>query len=59
METTEKSNLTGKTNIEKKKKSLCYYDGKIYFTKEAERNVFFFLTILMLTLGVMSFAGLF
>ena len=46
-------------NIEEKKKNICYKDGRIYFTKAAERKVFFFLTIFMLTLGVMSFAGFF
>ena len=46
-------------SIKEKRKSICYHDGKIYFTKAAERRVFFFLTIFMLTLGVLSFAGLF
>ncbi|MCK5097035.1 MAG: hypothetical protein KAR45_02990 [Desulfobacteraceae bacterium] len=50
---------TDGTSIKEKKKSVCYHEGRIYFTKEAERKIFFFLTIFMLTLGVMSFAGLF
>ena len=46
-------------HTEEKKKTVCYHEGRIYFTKAAERKVFFFLTIFMLTLGIMSFAGLF
>lgn len=34
------------------KKSLCYKDGRFYFTKEAERTFYFILTLLMLVTGV-------
>jgi len=38
---------------------IQYRDGKIYFSKEAERKFYFFLTILMLLLGLLAKAGLF
>jgi hypothetical protein len=35
-----------------------YRNGKIYFSKEAERRFYFILTILMLILGLLAKAGL-
>ena len=32
-------------------------DGKLYFTREAERRIFFVLTLLMLAAGVMIRVG--
>lgn len=34
-------------------------DGKIYFTKETERRVFFVMTLIMLIFGIMYRIGLF
>jgi len=34
------------------KKSLCYKDGRLYFTKEVERTFYFILTLSMLIGGV-------
>jgi hypothetical protein len=33
-------------------------DGKLYFTREAERRIFFVLTLLMLAAGVMIRMGM-
>lgn len=37
----------------RKWKSVKFEDGKIYFTRTAERRVFFVLTLLMLAAGFM------
>ncbi len=41
------------------KKSICYKDGRFYFTKQAERSFFFVLTIIMLVVGVFYKIGIF
>lgn len=35
-----------------RKKSVMVKHGKLFFTKEAERRVFFFMTLIMLASGV-------
>lgn len=35
-----------------KKKTLCYKDGRFYFTAEAERTFYFVLTLSMLIAGI-------
>lgn len=40
-------------------KQIYFNGSKIYFTKEIERKCFFFLTVAMLLLGILSGAGLF
>lgn len=39
-------------------KSICYQDGRFYFTKQAERSFFFILTIIMLIAGVLYKTGI-
>ena len=41
------------------KKTLVHRDGKTYYSKEAERKFFFFVTILMLLAGIFAKTGLF
>jgi hypothetical protein len=41
------------------KKILLHEGGKIYFSKETERKLFFILTIVMLIAGICSKIGLF
>jgi len=48
-----------KKEISKKKKLLIHENGKIYFSKEAERKFYFALTIAMLLSGIFVKAGLF
>jgi hypothetical protein len=38
-----------------KKKSFIFKDGRLYFNKETERTIFFFLTIIMLIFGAISY----
>ena len=45
-------------NSESNKKSICYRDGRFYFTKQAERSFFFVLTIIMLVAGVLYKTGI-
>lgn len=40
------------------KKSLCYKDGRFYFTKEAERSFYFVLTLIMLVAGILYKTGI-
>ena len=40
------------------KKSICYRDGRFYFTKQTERSFFFVLTIIMLIAGVLYKTGI-
>ena len=35
-----------------RKKSAMFKDGKLFFTKELERRIFFFMTLFMLASGV-------
>ena len=44
--------------MEENKKNIRYEKGRIYMTREAERKLFFFLTVIMLAAGVMFKAGL-
>lgn len=46
-------------NRTEQKKILLHDKGKIYFSKETERKIFFFLTLIMLLTGVLVKAGLF
>lgn len=39
-------------------KSLCYKDGRFYFTKEAERSFYFILTLIMLVAGILYKSGI-
>lgn len=42
----------------KKQKKLVYYkDGKLWFTKDAEKKIFFFMTIIMLVAGIYYFVA--
>lgn len=41
------------------RKTLYYENGRLYFTKTAERRVFFLLTFIMLLIGVLYKSGLF
>lgn len=42
-----------------KPKAIVYENGRIYFTKEMERRAYFFMTIFMMVLGIIThFAGL-
>lgn len=45
--------------VENKKKSICYRNGRFYFTKQAERSFFFVLTIIMLVAGIFYKTGIF
>jgi len=40
------------------KKSVCYRDGRFYFTKEAERSFYFILTLIMLVAGIFYKSGI-
>lgn len=40
-----------------KRKWLIHIDGKLYFSKKAERTLFFILTMIMLILGLWVKAG--
>ncbi len=40
-------------------RDLYFKNGRMYFTKDLERKIFFFLTIVMLGLGVIYKADLF
>ncbi len=42
----------------KHRKVLFRYNGKIYFSKNAERKFFFAMTVIMLLLGVLAKLGL-
>ncbi len=42
-----------------KKSHFIYKDGKLHFSKELERKVFFFMTIIMLLAGLFVKAGVF
>ena len=44
---------------ESNKKSFCYKNGRLYFTKKAERSFFFILTIIMLFIGIFYKTGVF
>ncbi len=46
---------TDHNTISEGKKEICFHEGRIYFTKHLERKLFFFLTILMLILGIVSY----
>lgn len=46
-------------NKTEQKKILRHEKGKIYFSKETERKIFFFLTLLMLLCGILAKTGLF
>ena len=39
-------------------KTIRYEKGRIYFSRQAERKMFFFLTLVMLAAGLMFKAGL-
>ena len=41
------------------KKMIQYKSGKIYFSRQTERALYFILTILMLLLGLFAKVGLF
>jgi len=41
------------------KKILHYESGKIYFSRESERKLFFVLTMIMLAAGILTRMGLF
>ena len=43
---------------ESNKNSICYKDGRFYFTKQTERKVFFILTIIMLVAGILYKTGI-
>ncbi len=45
--------------MDEQKKTLRYGNGKIYFTRETEKKIYFALTIIMLVLGILAKAGLF
>jgi hypothetical protein len=46
-------------NTCEKEKALLHKNGKIYFSKKAERKFFFVLTLIMLLWGVFTKLGLF
>ncbi len=50
---------TNHNTISEKKRGICFHEGKLYFTKQVERKIFFFLTIVMLILGIASYTGIF
>ena len=39
-------------------KAVCYKNGKIYYSKDAEKKLFFILTIMMLLAGILVKAGI-
>ena len=39
------------TGFSRDKKRLYFQDGRMYFSKDMERNIFFLLTVIMLLLG--------
>ncbi len=44
---------------QEKAKAITYENGRFYFTKELERRAYFFMTIFMMVLGIIThFAGL-
>ncbi|MDY6878796.1 MAG: hypothetical protein V2J25_14050 [Desulfatiglans sp.] len=45
--------------MEKQKKTWIREEGKIYFTRETEKRIFFGLTLIMLLLGILAKIGLF
>ena len=51
--------MMGLEENDRPNKMIQYKNGKIYFSKETERAVYFILTILMLLLGLLAKAGLF
>jgi hypothetical protein len=44
--------------MKENEKWIRYEKGKVYFTRELERKIFFFLTLIMLSAGVMFKIGL-
>ena len=44
---------------EGKRKRFYYQDGKLYFSKKAERSFYFALTMLVLIVGVLTKCGIF
>ncbi len=40
------------------KKRLRYKDGRLYFTKDAERSFYFVLTLIMLVAGILYKIGI-
>jgi len=40
-----------------RKKWICYENGRLYFTKDLERTVFFVLTVCILAYGVLVKIG--
>ncbi|BBO80395.1 hypothetical protein [Desulfosarcina ovata] len=36
---------------------LCYQDGRVWFTREAERRFYFILTLIMLVTGILYKIG--
>jgi len=58
-----KSNVNGREDCRKKgarerHRMLVSCDGKLYFSKETERKLFFFLTLIMLLAGLAGKAGI-
>jgi hypothetical protein len=45
-------------NNKGQKKTLCYQNGRLYFTKQAERSFYFILTLVMLVAGVLYKSGI-
>jgi len=45
--------------MERPPKLIQYRNGKIYFSRQGERKFYFYLTVLMLLLGLLAKAGLF
>ena len=39
---------------QEKTKAITYENGRFYFTKELERRAYFFLTIFMMVLGIIT-----
>jgi hypothetical protein len=52
-------NTYHKIGERRQRKGLRCAEGKIYFSQESERRFYFFLTIIMLLVGICYKAGLF
>jgi len=45
-------------DLKSNKKLFIYHDGRLYFSCQVERRLFFFLTIVMLLWGILDRTGI-
>lgn len=45
-------------DMKKPEKPFCYHEGRLYFSRQLERRVFFFMTVAMLVWGLLEKIGI-